>query len=68
MGFGLTRKQVRSFAFKICKEKNIPHPFKNKTAGKDWMYGFLQQFPDIVLRKSENLSYGRLMRFNKETL
>jgi hypothetical protein len=24
MGFGVTRQQVPSFAFKICEEKNIP--------------------------------------------
>ncbi|KAJ4451546.1 hypothetical protein ANN_03012 [Periplaneta americana] len=66
VGFGLTRLQVRSCCYKICEENNIPHPFKNEIAGKDWLYGFLKRFPDIVLRKAENLSYGRLMRFNKE--
>jgi hypothetical protein len=36
--FGLIRKRVCVFAFKICKEKNIPHTFKNETADTGWMY------------------------------
>ncbi|KAJ8874070.1 hypothetical protein PR048_024911 [Dryococelus australis] len=50
----------------ICDEKGIPHPFSNNKTGKDWFYGFMRRNNDTVLRKAENLSKCRLMRFNKE--
>jgi hypothetical protein len=32
---------------------------------KDWFVSFLRRNPSLTLRKAENLSYGRLMRFNR---
>ncbi|KAJ8897344.1 hypothetical protein PR048_002690 [Dryococelus australis] len=64
--FGLTRNQICSFALQICNETGIPHPFSNNKAGKDWIYGFMRRNNNIVLRKVENSSYWRLMRFDKE--
>ncbi|KAJ8869755.1 hypothetical protein PR048_028763 [Dryococelus australis] len=58
----MTRSQICLFAFQICDERGISHCFSNNKASKDWLYGFMRRNNDIV----ENLSYGRLMRFNKE--
>ncbi|KAJ8887277.1 hypothetical protein PR048_013492 [Dryococelus australis] len=66
--FGLTRNHICSFAFQIYDEKGISHPFANNRAGKNWFYSFVRRNNDIVLRKAENVSYSRLMRFNKEIL
>ena len=55
-------------AFEISKALNIKTPFSNGKAGRYWFDGFLKRNSDIVLQKGENLSYGRLMRFNKETV
>jgi hypothetical protein len=46
VGFGLTRKQFRLFAFKICEGKHIPHPSKKETAGKD--NGLLRRFLTLL--------------------
>ncbi|XP_011859495.1 PREDICTED: uncharacterized protein LOC105556986 [Vollenhovia emeryi] len=68
VGFGLKRQDFKKCVFQYCEEMGIEHPFKieKEEAGKDWLKGFMMRNPDIVLRSSENLSYGRLMRFNKE--
>ncbi|KAJ8882010.1 hypothetical protein PR048_018498 [Dryococelus australis] len=49
LGFGLTRNHICSFAFQICDEKGIPHPFSNNKTGKDWFYVFMRRNNDIVL-------------------
>lgn len=64
--FGLTRKQVCLFAFKICKEKNIPHTFKNETADMGWMYVCNFSDPLKQQQRTTNLSYGRLIIFNNK--
>ncbi|KAJ8893182.1 hypothetical protein PR048_005767 [Dryococelus australis] len=56
---------VEEFKIRICNDKGIPHPFSNNTVEKDSFYGFMRINNDIVLRKVENPSYCRLMRFNK---
>ncbi|KAJ8887843.1 hypothetical protein PR048_014061 [Dryococelus australis] len=62
VGFGLARNQICSFAFRICDEKGIPSLFSNNKVCKDWFYGFMRRNNDIA----NNLSYCRLMRFDKE--
>lgn len=68
VGFGLTRRLMCKKAYEICSEMNIKNPFKNEMAGRHWLKGFLKRNPDIVFHKPENLSYGRLMKFNKEVV
>ncbi|XP_011881215.1 PREDICTED: N-acetylneuraminate lyase-like isoform X2 [Vollenhovia emeryi] len=67
VGFGLKRQDLKKCVFQYCEEIGI-HPFKieKEEAGKYWLKGFMMRNPDIVSRSSENLSYGRLMRFNKK--
>ncbi|KAJ8866923.1 hypothetical protein PR048_032785 [Dryococelus australis] len=47
----------------VSYENGIFHPFSNNKAGKDWFYGFTRRNNDIVVRKAENLSYGRLLTY-----
>ncbi|KAJ8886867.1 hypothetical protein PR048_013079 [Dryococelus australis] len=51
---------------KICYEKGTTHLFSDNKAGKVWFYGFMRRKNNILIRKAENFSYCRLMRFNKE--
>lgn len=45
---------------------NIPHQFKNETAGKDWFYGFMKRIPNLSVRKPMGISFARARRINKE--
>ena len=66
VGFGLTPSIVKSKAAEIAEQLQIKTQFKNQKAGRFWFKGFLKRNPELCLRKAESLSYGRLMRFNKE--
>ncbi|KAJ8944283.1 hypothetical protein NQ318_009660 [Aromia moschata] len=37
----------------------------NRTAGKDWLSGFLQRHPDLSIRKSEATIINRILGFSK---
>jgi hypothetical protein len=37
-------------------------------AGKDWYISFLTKIPGLTLWKKESISYGHLIRFNREIL
>lgn len=68
VGFGVTKTFICEKAVEICHALKLKNPFTNGKAGRYWFEGFLKRNPDLVLRKGENLSYGRLMRFNKQTV
>lgn len=68
VGFGVTKKILCKKAAEISTVLGIKTPFSGDQAGRYWFKGFLKRNPDIVLRKGENLSYGRLMRFNMQTV
>src|SRR5437868_4241999 len=55
VGFGLPPKDVRKLAYELSVANNIRTRFNeaNKTAGKDWYYGFLRRHPELSLRMTE---------------
>ena len=68
VGFGTTKSLLCEKAVEISNDLNIKTPFSNGKTRIYWFEGFMKRNPGIVLRKGENLSYGRLMRCNKETV
>lgn len=71
MQYGLTYKQIRDFAYSYASKvsNKIPKTWEdNKTAGVDWMKGFMRRHPKLSLRKPENTSLARNMNFNKQNV
>jgi len=65
--FGMTKLQVRKFAYEYANKNGLQHCFDNKAkmAGVDWVAGFLKRHENITLRVPEMTSLGRIMGFNK---
>nr|CAD7576313.1 unnamed protein product [Timema californicum] len=51
MFYGLTKREVCNLAYQLAVRNNIPHPFKDEAAGKDWFYAFLKRNPKLSVRK-----------------
>lgn len=66
MFYGLTKRDVCSLAYQLAVRNNIPHPFKDETAGKDWFYAFMKRNPKLSVRKPIGTSFARARGFNKE--
>lgn len=68
--YGLTPVGLRRLAFRYAELHNITHNFNRETglAGKAWLYGFLNRFPEIKLRQPEGTSLNRIASFNKEAV
>ncbi|KAG8196604.1 hypothetical protein JTE90_014163 [Oedothorax gibbosus] len=66
MFFGLTKRDVCSLAYQLAFRNNIPHPFKDEAAGKDWFYAFMKRNPKLSVRKPMNTTFARDRGFNKE--
>lgn len=69
--WGLTREDVRSLAFQLAKQNNIPNPFSvlNNCAGKDWLYGFCKRHKDkLSIRTPTGTSFDRAKGFNRESV
>lgn len=66
--YGISPTEIKKCAFKYAEEKNLQHPFSKdkKTAGRDWLDGFLKRHPNISLRKPEATSINRISAFNKK--
>jgi hypothetical protein len=45
----------------------MQNPWEGRMMGKEW-FAFLRRNPGLTIRKAEYLSYGRLMRFFRETV
>lgn len=65
--FGLTIKELSELAFQLAERNNMKHPFNAaaKSAGRDWVKGFLTRNPTLTIRKPESTSVARAMGFNK---
>lgn len=65
---GLTKKQVREFAFEYAVRCECTFPTiwnERKTAGEDWIDGFLKRHQVLSCRKPEATSLSRGTSFNK---
>lgn len=65
--YGLSTFDLRKLAheFGVCLQKKMPNSWKsNKTAGLDWLYGFMRRNPDLSIRKPQATSLSRATSFN----
>ncbi|XP_065662501.1 uncharacterized protein LOC136085116 [Hydra vulgaris] len=65
--YGFTRTQLKKLAYDFGdhNRKIIPQSWKKLTAGEDWLYGFMNRFKDLSLRRPEATSLSRATSFNK---
>lgn len=63
--YGLTRQEFCSLVYQYAEANNIPHPFKNNTAGDDWYKTFRKRHPNLSLRQPEPTSVARARGFNR---
>ena len=71
MNYGLTKVNVQRMAYEraIKNNKNILESWnKNKSAGRDWLYGFKKRHIKHSLRKPEACSHSRATSFNKHAV
>ena len=68
MGFGLSRDDIRSTAYKIAETCGRAHPFHNEMAGRAWLDGFFRRHPNLTVRKPQSLSYNRAVSANIDTI
>lgn len=56
--FGLTIKELCELAFQLA-ERNIKDPFNAavKTAGRDWVKGYLARNPSLAIRNKKTGGY-----------
>lgn len=66
MFYGLTMQTLRKIVYEFAEINKIEHRFDNitKTAGKDWVYGFLKRHPVLALRQTTPTSIARAIGFN----
>lgn len=68
MCYGLSTTQTRELAYQYAKllNKGIPETWeKNKSAGVDWIRGFMGRNPELSLRRPEATSLSRATSFNE---
>ena len=71
MHHGLTTDASRELAYQFAKKNQLKTPDKwddNKTAGIEWLRGFLQRHQELSIRSPEATSIGRATSFNRETV
>lgn len=68
--YGLTIADLRKIVYKYAELNNIKNNFdtNSKTAGMDWVQGFMRRNPSVSLRKAEATSLNRVSAFNKEEI
>ena len=64
MGVGLSRKQILTRTYILCKRIKMQTSYPNFKAGKDWWEGVKRRHPEITLRKPEKLSTVRARMLN----
>lgn len=60
MYYGLIKSDVCNLANQVAVCNNIPHPFKDETAGKDWFYALMKKNPKLSVRKLMSISFSRV--------
>ena len=71
MFHGLTQTSARKLAYEMAYTNGIKYPSswdENKTAGKEWMIGFLSRHPNLSLRQPEATSLARALAFNRHNV
>ena len=61
----LSKKKL-TYDFADHNRKIVPQLWtKNLTAGEDWLYGFMNRFKELSLRRPEAISLSHTTSFNK---
>lgn len=71
MCYGKSTKDVRQLAYELGLQNKINMPeqwLKNKTAGIDWLKGFLNRHPELSVRQPEGCSLSRATSFNRHNV
>lgn len=71
MFHGLTTKSVRCLAYEMAIANNSKHPLQwdeTKSAGKEWLLGFMRRHPNLSIRQPEATSLARATAFNRHTI
>jgi hypothetical protein len=66
--YGLTTRQVRSFAFEFAEKNGLQSGFVDGKAGKEWLLSFMKRHPELSLRSPEPTSINRVAGFNKASV
>lgn len=68
--YGLSVTDLRKVVYKYAVLNNIKNNFdeNSKTAGVDWVHGFMRRNPSVSIRKAEATSLNRVSAFNKEEI
>lgn len=66
--YGISRQEIKKCAYDYALKNNLTCPFnrESKSAGNDWLWGFMKRNPSIALRKPEPTSINRITAFCKE--
>ena len=66
VGFPLTRSDIRKLAFEYAQKNNLKcFSDSKKSAGYYWFDNFMTRFPQLRVKKAENLSAARAMSVNE---
>lgn len=69
--YGLSTKTTRRLAFEYASVNSRKYPKtwnENKSAGKEWLLGFMKRQPQLALRTPEATSMARATSFNRHTV
>ena len=65
MGYGLSREDIMTMAFKIVERTGRQHPFQDGVAGRGWYDGFMARHSNLTLRTAQplkpNIHYRQLV-------
>lgn len=66
--YGVSRQEIKKCAYDYAEQKHLRCPFnmEKKSAGDEWLYGFLKRNSNVALRKPEAMSINRVTAFNKD--
>lgn len=69
--FGLTRQDVKTLAYQLAVQNDLPNPFSSEkeTAGRKWLKLFMERHKNkISIRKPTGTSIHRAKGFNKQNV
>lgn len=66
--YGLTKMDMRRLAYQLAKKNNKPNPFKNESAGRHWLNGFLRRQKDRLSMRKPSATNVRAQGFTKERM
>lgn len=71
MCYGRSTKDVRKLAYELAIHNKIQIPYRwieKKSAGVDWLQGFIKRHPELSIRQPEGCSLSRVTSFNRNNV